>query len=296
VQRVVAKKRSARRMASMVASGTHTAPSPPGAGQAPAAKERRPAVHVVAVTDDEQAAVLLERAGGDAAQDAVLLDALDRGLSVGDGVAGARQGRSAWPARDRWPVSASGWRRMLTTEACASCWTEEARTMTATTSPPDATLRELLGTVGDAMTCKLVLLDADTPADSAARRLERAGVSGAPVVDRGRVVGVATLRDLLTPLAPLAPTTGPFLRHEHHLAGIRVRELMTNEPATARSDWPLARAVLLLDEAGINRLPVVDPSGRPVGILTRDDVLRAIARHLRPGQPTVPGGSIMEAD
>jgi CBS domain-containing protein len=107
---------------------------------------------------------------------------------------------------------------------------------------------------------------------------------------------VATLRDLLTPLAPLAPTTGPFLRHEHHLAGIRVRELMTNEPATARSDWPLARAVLLLDEAGINRLPVVDPSGRPVGILTRDDVLRAIARHLRPGQPTVPGGSIMEAD
>ena len=30
--------------------------------------------------------------------------------------------------------------------------------------------------------------------------------------------------------------------------------------------------------AGVNRLPVVDPAGRPLGVLTRDDVLRAVAR------------------
>ena len=33
--------------------------------------------------------------------------------------------------------------------------------------------------------------------------------------------------------------------------------------------------------AHCNRVPVVDPTGRPVGILTRDDVLRALARRLR---------------
>jgi CBS domain-containing protein len=139
-----------------------------------------------------------------------------------------------------------------------------------TTPPEETTLEALLGTVGAAMTDRVVLVDADQPADVAARRLERDGVSGAPVVRRGRVVGVVTLRDLLTPLAlaPLAPTTGPFLRHEHQLAGIRVHQLMSTEPATARTDWPLGRAVLCMQEAGVNRLPVVDPTGRPVGILT----------------------------
>jgi CBS domain-containing protein len=38
---------------------------------------------------------------------------------------------------------------------------------------------------------------------------------------------------------------------------------MTAEPVTARADWPLAQAVLAMEQAGINRLPVVDSSGRP---------------------------------
>ena len=44
-------------------------------------------------------------------------------------------------------------------------------------------------------------------------------MSGAPVVDRGRVVGVVTLRDLLVPVLAggLVMTTGPFHRHEHQL-------------------------------------------------------------------------------
>jgi CBS domain-containing protein len=48
-----------------------------------------------------------------------------------------------------------------------------------------------------------------------------------------------------------------------------------------------------MDQVGINRVPVVDTYGRPVGILTRDDVLRALARHLNPPWS---GGSQMEPD
>jgi CBS domain len=124
---------------------------------------------------------------------------------------------------------------------------QEATTMTATVSR-ETSLERLLGTVGQAMTGKVVVLTADTPADVAARRLEQAQVSGAPVVDRGRVVGVVTLRDLLVAAqaAPTAQTTGPFLRYEHRLAGYRVQELMTAEPLTARADWPLSRVVLAM--------------------------------------------------
>jgi CBS domain-containing protein len=133
------------------------------------------------------------------------------------------------------------------------------------------------------MTAEVVALQADAPADVATRCLERMQVSGAPVVDHGRVVGVVTLRDLLVPVLADGPvqTTGPFHRHEHRLTGYRVHELMTAEPVTARVDSPLAEAVVFMDQAGINRVPVVDAGGRPVGILTRDDVLRVLARRIR---------------
>jgi len=159
--------------------------------------------------------------------------------------------------------------------------------MTATESTATS-LEGLLGTVGEAMNGEVVALEADTPVDVAVRRLEHIQVSGAPVVDHGRVVGVVTLRDLLVPVLADGPvqTTGPFHRHEHHLTAYRVRELMTAEPVTARPDWPLARAVLAMEQARINRLPVVGSAGRPVGILTRDDVLRVLARRIR--EPALP--------
>lgn len=72
-----------------------------------------------------------------------------------------------------------------------------------TTTLPDADLERRLGTVGEAMTGEVVLLEADTLADVAVRCLERTWVSGAPVIDRGRVVGVVTLGDLLPGSPPM---------------------------------------------------------------------------------------------
>ena len=137
----------------------------------------------------------------------------------------------------------------------------------------------LLGTVADAMRAEVLLIDPDTPADVAARRLEREGISGAPVVRHGHVIGVVTLRDLFAAGRHHEPahTTGPFLRHEAELAGWRVDELMTHRPITVQSGWPLTRAVALMVDQGVNRLPVVDEDGHVVGILTRDNILRAIA-------------------
>ena len=70
--------------------------------------------------------------------------------------------------------------------------------MTATVEEP-TTLERLLGTVGSAMTRDVVLLAADMTAEMALRRLDEQAVSGAPVVDLGRVAGVITRRDLLVP-------------------------------------------------------------------------------------------------
>jgi len=157
--------------------------------------------------------------------------------------------------------------------------------MTTATVQDETTVERLLGAVGETMTREVVLLAADAPAEAALRRLVHKAISGAPVVDRGRVVGVVTQRDLLVPTLlddPAGASDGRVERHEHRLAGLKVRDLMSEEPITARPDWSLAQAVRAMIDNGVNRLPVVDQASRPLGVLTRHDVLRAVARRTRP--------------
>lgn len=144
-------------------------------------------------------------------------------------------------------------------------------------------LDEVLGTAGDAMTRSVVTVEADLRAADAALLLDREGVSGAPVVREGAVVGVITLRDLLERAAQHGTphTTGPFLRFDRLLTDVKVEDVMTREVAVVRPDSSLAAAVVLMDEAHVNRLPVVDVRGRPVGILARDDLVKAIASRAR---------------
>jgi predicted transcriptional regulator len=148
--------------------------------------------------------------------------------------------------------------------------------MTVTATVEEATtLERQLGTIGEAMTRDVVLLAADMTAEMALRRLDQKAVSGAPVVDHGRVVGVITRRDLLVPtLLDEGRARGRWTR----LTGLRVNDLMSGEPVTAEPDCPLVQAVRTMLDHGVNRLPVVDRAGRPIGVLTRDDVLRAVAR------------------
>ena len=51
-----------------------------------------------------------------------------------------------------------------------------------------------------------------------------------------------------------------------------------------------------MEQAGINRLPVVDATGRPAGILTRDDMLRVLAQRIRELGPPARRGSQVEPD
>jgi CBS domain-containing protein len=144
-------------------------------------------------------------------------------------------------------------------------------------------LEHLLGTVGEAMTTPVLILDADTPADVAARQLGR-GAAGAAVLHRGRLVGVVTLDEVLArplPGLPAPQLHGPLLRHEPLLASLRVWQLMRAGPLVVAADQPLTEAARLMDEQHLDLLPVEDGHGLPVGIIATGDLIRALARHAR---------------
>jgi CBS domain-containing protein len=144
-------------------------------------------------------------------------------------------------------------------------------------------LSEALGTVAEVMTSDVVAVAPEVSAAEAVMLFERAGVAGGPVVEGEQVVGVVTVRDLVQ-RGGRAQATGPFLRPPRGQPEWTVRDVMTRGVVAARPFWPVIEAALVMDEVRVNRLPVVDEAGRAVGILARDDVLRALARAIRGGE------------
>ncbi len=72
----------------------------------------------------------------------------------------------------------------------------------------------------------------------------------------------------------------PLRRFEQHLrkaVASSARDMMTADPVTVAPDTGVREAARIIAEEGHNRLPVVE-HGRLVGMVTRVDVLQALAR------------------
>jgi CBS domain-containing protein len=121
--------------------------------------------------------------------------------------------------------------------------------------------------------------------------LEEKHISGLPVVDdEGQVVGVVSEADLLFKEKPIRmPLYLTFLDSIIYLEpldkfkqqlkknlGVLVEDVMTCKPNTISSDAPVSQAAELMLTKRINRLPVLDETGKLVGIVTRNDLLKAL--------------------
>jgi acetoin utilization protein AcuB len=118
-------------------------------------------------------------------------------------------------------------------------------------------------TVREWMTADPVTIGEEDLLELARERMERGRFRRLPVVDRdGRVVGIVTDGDL---------------RQQHgYLVVTRVRAAMATNPITVAPHDPIGSAVDLMLTWKVGGLPVVDPDGRAVGIVTETDLLRGL--------------------
>jgi predicted transcriptional regulator len=63
----------------------------------------------------------------------------------------------------------------------------------------------------------------------------------------------------------------------HQVLGSTVGEVMNRHPHSCPAELQLPAAARQLHEGGTQRLFVLDDARRPVGVLTRGDVVRALA-------------------
>lgn len=140
---------------------------------------------------------------------------------------------------------------------------------------------------GDLMTTGAATTRPDASLAEALQTMLAYHISGLPVVDGdGRLVGVVSERDFLRGRDGRRPRWLDLLREEGTgpaaLSDPRVGEVMTPEPVSIGEESSLDEIMQLMERHGVKRLPVVT-AGKVVGIVSRADLLRALAR--KAGRP-----------
>ncbi|KAL5221779.1 hypothetical protein ABZP36_026492 [Zizania latifolia] len=149
-------------------------------------------------------------------------------------------------------------------------------------------------TVGDFMTKRedLHVVKSTTSVDEALERLVEHRITGFPVIDdEWNLVGVVSDYDLLAldsisgnglaevDIFPEVDSTWKTFREIQKLLsktnGKVIGDVMTSAPLVVRETTNLEDAARLLLETKYRRLPVVNSSGKLVGIITRGNVVRA---------------------
>lgn len=139
-------------------------------------------------------------------------------------------------------------------------------------------------TVRDVMTTSVVAVRKDASFKEMAAMLRTRHISAFPVLDEaGRVIGVVSEGDLLVKEAVQADGTSLIaalrhIREEEKATGVTAGDLMTAPAITISPDATVEQAARLMYDRRVKRLPVVNASGRLLGIISRVDVLAVYSR------------------
>jgi CBS domain-containing protein len=137
----------------------------------------------------------------------------------------------------------------------------------------------------DIMTTPVHVVHIDADLITTATLLAEKGISGAPVTDRDdRVIGVISEKDFLGNMG--ADQRGSFMQVIAHclkdkgcvatpMVNRTAGDIMTAPAITGTADISISRISALMIEKNINRLPIVDAAGKPVGIVTRSDLVNS---------------------
>ena len=140
----------------------------------------------------------------------------------------------------------------------------------------------------DVMTTAVVTVSPDSTVQDVAKLMSERGISGVPVVENGRLVGIVSEGDLLHRAETGTErrtarrrwrwfdTSFEEARDYIRAHGRAVRNIMTREVISVDETTDLAEVATLMETRRIKRVPVLR-DGMLVGILSRANLVRAVA-------------------
>jgi CBS domain-containing protein len=132
------------------------------------------------------------------------------------------------------------------------------------------------------MTRRVAALSPDDSLAKAAELMRKEDVGCVLIMnEEHKALGIVTDRDVV--LRAVASGRNP--------AEVRVEDVMTREPKTARSSEPVLVTARRMAQEGVRRLPVVDEDGHVVGLISVDDLLTLFITELSNVAAAIAGAS-----
>lgn len=123
--------------------------------------------------------------------------------------------------------------------------------------------------IEEIMNRAVITSGADEPLHNAARKMWDHDCGAVMVTDRdGKLVGMVTDRDIC-----MAAYTKGLPLHE-----IRIHEVMASHVHAVRREQSIADVEEVMATHQVRRVPVVDSSGKPIGVVSLNDLARDAAR------------------
>jgi len=147
-------------------------------------------------------------------------------------------------------------------------------------------------TVADIMRTDVPFVAPDDPIATVARLMAVSGLPGVPVVKDGAIIGIVTETDLIVREADVeVPTPVPFLDaifmldggrdfddDMRHVLAVTARDLMTSPVFNIKQSATIGQLATLIVDERVNPVPVVGDDLELVGIVSRADLVRVIAK------------------
>lgn len=124
--------------------------------------------------------------------------------------------------------------------------------------------------VDEVMSRELYVVAPDTPLPAVKEQMDRLRIRHVPVVSGGVLCGIVTSRDVL-----LRSRLGAL--GDVSVDNVTVLDAMSGQPLSCRPETLVRDAAATLLVHHFDCLPVVDPAGRLLGLLTASDLLRLLA-------------------
>jgi CBS domain-containing protein len=128
-------------------------------------------------------------------------------------------------------------------------------------------------TVESCMTRRVHTVTRDATMAELAARFQTYDFNSFPVVEGGDLLGIVTKLDFLK---AFAFTTGQMLPSYDELMGRTVREVMTEAVVHVEPAQRLTRVLQLMVTLKSRSLPVLDRDQQLVGMISREDIMRAL--------------------